>query len=130
MRGRRWGGVVLGGSAGFFLLPPLGAPEVSLRSPGGGYGLVNWLAIARDPVLLAALGTSLQIAVVTAVVVLALVVPTAVWVRLQIPGLAGALESATILPIVIPPVVMAAGIAFVQANLGGPVFRALFASST
>ena len=40
------------------------------------------------------------------------------------------LESATILPIVIPPVVMAAGIAFVQANLGGPVFRALFASST
>jgi len=27
-------------------------------------------------------------------------------------------------------VVMAAGIAFVQANLGGPVFRALFASST
>jgi putative spermidine/putrescine transport system permease protein len=44
--------------------------------------------------------------------------------------LPGALESATILPIVIPPVVMAAGIAFVQANLGGPVFRALFASST
>ncbi len=80
--------------------------------------------------LLAALGTSLQIAVLTAVVVLALVVPTAVWVRLQVPGLAGALESATILPIVIPPVVMAAGIAFVQANLGGPVFRALFASST
>ena len=61
---------------------------------------------------------------------LALVVPTAVWVRLRLPGLAGALESATILPIVIPPVVMAAGIAFVQANLGGPVFRALFASST
>ena len=129
-RGRRWRVVVLAVAAVYFLLPLLAAAEFSLRAPGGGYGLANWLAIASDPVLRAALGTSLQIAVVTAVVVLALVVPTAVWVRLRLPALAGVLESATILPIVIPPVVMAAGIAFVQANLGGPVFRTLFASST
>ena len=129
-RGRRWRVVVLALAAVYFLLPLLAAAEFSLRTPGGVYGLTNWLAIARDPVLIAALFTSLQIAVATAVLVLALVVPTAVWVRLRLPGLAGALESATILPIVIPPVVMAAGIAFVQANLGGPVFRALFASST
>ena len=129
-RGRRWRVVVLALAAVYFLLPLLAAAEFSLRAPGGGYGLANWVAIARDPVLFAALLTSLQIAVVTAVLVLALVVPTAVWVRLRLPGLAGVLESATILPIVIPPVVMAAGIAFVQANLGGPVFRALFASST
>ena len=122
--------VVLAIAAVYFLLPLLAAAEFSLRIPGAGYGLANWSAIATDPVLLTALATSLQIAVVTAVVVLALVVPTAVWVRLQLPGLAGVLESATILPIVIPPVVMAAGIAFVQANLGGPAFRALFASST
>lgn len=127
--GRRWRVVVLAIAAVYFLLPLLAATEFSLRAPGGGYGFANWLAIAVDPVLLAALGTSLRIAVVTAVVVLALVVPTAVWVRLQLPGLVGVLESATILPIVIPPVVMAAGIAFVQANLGGPVFRAPFASS-
>ncbi len=130
MKGRRWRAVVLAVAAVYFLVPLVAAAEFSLRALGGGYGLANWLAIAGDPVLLAALGTSLQIAVITAVVVLALVVPTAVWVRLQIPGLASALESATILPIVIPPVVMAAGIAFVQANLDGPVFRALFASST
>ena len=130
MRGRRWRVIVLTLAAVYFLLPLLAAAEFSLRAPGGGYGLANWVAIARDPVLITALLTSLQIAVVTAVLVLALVVPTVVWVRLRLPGLAGALESATILPIVIPPVVMAAGIAFVQANLGGPVFRALFASST
>ena len=106
MRGRRWRAVVLAVAAVYFLVPLLAAAEFSLRVPGAGYGLANWLAIAGDPVLLAALGTSLQIAVLTAVVVLALVVPTAVWVRLQVPGLAGALESATILPIVIPPVVM------------------------
>jgi len=130
VRGRRWRVVVLGLALVYFLVPLLSAAEFSLRTPGGGYGPANWLAVVRDPVLLTALATSLQIAVVTAVLVLALVVPTAVWVRLQLPGLAGALESATILPIIIPPVVMAAGIAFVQANLGGPVFRTLFASST
>ena len=130
MRRRRWRVVVLALAGVYFLLPLFAAAEFSLRTPGGGYGLANWLAIATDPVLLAALWTSLQIAVLTAALVLVLVVPTAVWVRLQIPGVAGAVETATILPIVIPPVVMAAGIAFVQANLGGPVFRALFASST
>jgi len=130
VRRRHWRVVVLALAAVYFLLPLLAAAEFSLRTPGGGYGLTNWLAIASDPVLLAALATSLQIAVITAVLVLVLVVPTAVWVRLQIPGVAGAVETATILPIVIPPVVMAAGIAFVQANLGGPVFRALLASST
>ena len=129
VRRRRWRVVVLALAAVYFLVPLLSAAEFSLRIPGGGHGLANWSAIASDPVLLAALATSLGIAVLTAVLVLALVVPTAVWVRLALPGLAGALESATILPIVIPPVVMAAGIAFVQANLGGPVFRALFASS-
>lgn len=130
MRRRRWRVVVLVIAAVYFLLPLFAAAEFSLRSPGGGYGAANWLAIAGDPVLIAALLTSLQIAVVTAVLVLILVVPTAVWVRLRLPGLAGALESATILPIVIPPVVMAAGIAFVQANLGGPGERTSCCSSS
>jgi putative spermidine/putrescine transport system permease protein len=130
MRGRRWRVVVLTLAAVYFLVPLLSAAEFSLRTPGGGYGFANYLAIVRDEVLFTSLLTSLQIAVFTAVLVLALVVPTAVWVRLRFPAVAGLLESATILPIVVPPVVMAAGIAFVQANLGGPVFRTLFASST
>ena len=49
-------------------LPPLvAAAEFSLRTPGGGYGLANWLAVVRDPVLVASLATSLRIAVLTAV---------------------------------------------------------------
>lgn len=129
MRGRRWRVVVLGLALVYFLVPLLSAAEFSLRIPGGGYGVANYLTIFGDEVLLSSLLVSLQIAVVTAVLVLLLVVPTAVWVRLRFPAAAALLESATILPIVVPPVVMAAGIAFVQANLGGPVFRTLFASS-
>jgi putative spermidine/putrescine transport system permease protein len=130
VRGRRWRVVVLALAAVYFLVPLLSAAEFSLRTPGGGYGFGNYLAIVRDEVLFTSLLTSLQIAVFSAVLVLVLVVPTAVWVRLRFPAVAGLLESATILPIVVPPVVMAAGIAFVQANLDGPVFRTLFASST
>jgi putative spermidine/putrescine transport system permease protein len=129
MRRRRWRAVVLGLAALYFLVPIISAAEFSLRTPGGGYGVANYLAVVRDEVLFSSLLVSLEIAVLTAVVVLLLVIPTAVWVRLRFPAAAGWLESATILPIVVPPVVMAAGIAFVQANLGGPVFRALFASS-
>lgn len=126
---RPWRIVVLGIAAVFFLVPLLAAAEFSLRIPGGGYGVANYLAVVRDEVVVSSLLVSLQIAVITAVAVLLLVVPTAVWVRLRFPAAAGLLESATILPIVVPPVVMAAGIAFVQANLDGPVFRTLFASS-
>jgi len=56
------------------------------------------------------------------------VVPTAVWVRLRLPSVAGLLETVTILPIVVPPVGMAAGLPFVQANLNTPLFNALFSS--
>lgn len=129
MRRRRWRVVVFALAALYFVAPLVAAAEFSLRTPGGGYGVANYLAIARDDVLLGSLLTSLLIAALTAVLVLALVVPTAVWVRLRFPTLAGVLESATILPIVVPPVVMAAGIAFVQAQVDGPVFRELFASS-
>jgi putative spermidine/putrescine transport system permease protein len=130
VRGRRWRVVVLGLAAGYFLVPLLSAPSSACAPPPGATAWRTYLAIARDDVLLDALLTSLRIAVLTAVGVLALVVPTAMWVRLRFPSVAGLLESATVLPIVVPPVVMAAGIAFVQANLDLPVFRSLFASST
>ncbi|MGE3289488.1 MAG: ABC transporter permease [Pseudonocardia sp.] len=126
---RPWRGIVLALAAVYFLIPLVAAAEFSLRV-GGGYGFANYLAVVRDSALFSSVLTSLGIALLTAALTLVLVVPTAVWVRLRLPGMSGLLESVTILPIVIPPVVMAAGIAFVQANLGGPVFRELFASST
>ncbi len=129
-RGRRWRVVVFTIAAIYFLVPLIAAGEFSLRKPAGGYGFANYLAVVNDPVLLASLLVSLQIAVFTAVLVLVLVIPTAVWVRLRFPSVAALLETATILPIVVPPVVMAAGIAFVQANLNTEPFRTLFASST
>ena len=72
MRGRRWRVVVLGLALVYFLVPLLSAAEFSLRIPGGGYGVANYLTIFGDEVLLSSLLVSLQIAVVTAVLVLLL----------------------------------------------------------
>jgi putative spermidine/putrescine transport system permease protein len=117
---RWWRWVVLALAAVYFVGPLAAAAEFSLRSGTGGYGVANYLEIVRDPALSASLGTSLQIGLATIVVTLALMLPTVVYVRLRHPRLALLLEGATVLPIVIPPVVMAAGMATVQAQAGAP----------
>jgi putative spermidine/putrescine transport system permease protein len=78
--------------------------------PSGKYGFGNYSQIVKNSALRDALLTSLEIAAITAVVVVALVLPTVVWVRLRAPKLTLLLEGITILPIVIPPVVLAAGL--------------------
>ena len=53
-----------------------------------------------------ALILSLKLALMTTVITLALMVPTTIYVHLRLPRLRRLLESITILPIVIPPVVL------------------------
>ena len=66
--------------------------------------IINNTAV-RSPLL-----TSLEIAVITAAIVIGLMLPTVVWVRLRKPEATAGMELVTLLPIVIPPVVMAAGL--------------------
>ena len=56
-------------------------------------------------------------------VVLLLMVPTVVFVRLRMPKLTILLDTVTILPIVIPPVVLAAGLYALQNNSGKTLSR-------
>jgi putative spermidine/putrescine transport system permease protein len=53
---------------------------------------------------------SLRLAAVTTVLVMALMVPTATYVHLRLPRLRRVLEFVTILPIVIPPIVLVLGV--------------------
>lgn len=57
-----------------------------------------------------ALGLSVRLAVITTVITLVLMVPTTVYVHLRLPGLRRLMEAITILPIVIPPVVLIVGV--------------------
>jgi putative spermidine/putrescine transport system permease protein len=53
---------------------------------------------------------SLRLALITTVITLVLLVPTIVYVHLRLPGLRRLMESVTILPIVIPPIVLIVGV--------------------
>jgi putative spermidine/putrescine transport system permease protein len=57
-----------------------------------------------------ALILSLKLAVITTVLTMALMVPTTIYVHLRLPRIRRLLESITILPIVIPPVVLIVGV--------------------
>src|SRR5229473_1854322 len=80
---------------GAFFLVPIGAMfEFSTRGNGvaAPRTLDAWTAIAKVPELLPAISVSLQLAAITAVAMLVLLLPTMVWVRLRIPGLSRIVE--------------------------------------
>jgi putative spermidine/putrescine transport system permease protein len=100
----------------FFLGPLVAAFKFSLVQSDGSYGFDNYLQIVKNAAIRSALITSLEISAITAVVVVVLMLPTVVWVRLRLPKVTLVLEGVTLLPIVIPPVVMAAGLEELQSN--------------
>ncbi len=96
----------------FFLLPLFAMLEFSTRGGlEGGRDLSAWRAIGDDPQLLDAIVTSLQLAVLTSVLMLVLLLPTMVWVHLRVPALRRVVEYLCLLPLVIPAVVLVVGIA-------------------
>ena len=100
----------------FFLGPLAAAFKYSLQQDKGGYGFANYGEIIKNHEVRSTLVTSLEIAVISAAIVIFLMLPTVVWVRLKKPKATTVMEFTTLLPIVIPPVVMAAGIQQYELN--------------
>jgi putative spermidine/putrescine transport system permease protein len=97
-----WRWLILILAAVYFLMPLYAA----IRFAGfGSFG-----AVIHQSGFTSALGLSVRLAVITTVITLVLVLPTAVYVHLRLPGLRRLLEGITILPIVIPPVVLIVGL--------------------
>ncbi len=125
---RWWRVIVLVIAALFFLAPIVSAIAFALEGDHGGVSFSNFGAFVTNSGVRSALLTSLEIGGLTMGVVLILMVPTVVFVRLRLPRLTLLLDSVTILPIVIPPIVMAAGLASLQSGSGQFLQKALFAS--
>ncbi len=94
----------------FFLVPLAAAFKYSLQQDKGGYGFANYSEIINNKAVRAPLVTSLEIAAISAAIVIVLMLPTVVWVRLKKPQATTFMEIVTLLPIVVPPVVLAAGL--------------------
>lgn len=115
-RGRtlaRWTVLVLVG--GYMLLPLVAMLDFSTRAPGGRRTLDPWLAIGGDDDLIEAIVVSLQIAALTVVGVLLLLVPTMTWAYLRVPRMKRPIEFLCLLPLAIPAIVLVVGIAPIYA---------------
>jgi putative spermidine/putrescine transport system permease protein len=123
-----WRVTILVLAAIFFLGPLVASVRFSLIQSNGKDGFGNYTQVLHDATLANALWTSLEIAALVTAIMLVLMLPTVVWVRLRLPRLAILIESVSVLPIVIPPIVMGAGLASLQLHAGTALDNVLFAS--
>ena len=106
---RLTGWIVLLFGLGYFFIPLLGLAEFSLRARRGVYSFDAYAKIIGDPEFQATFSYSVVMALVTIAMGVLIVVPTAFWVRLKIPWARPWVEFLTLLPLVIPAIVIVFG---------------------
>src|ERR1700750_2617514 len=97
-----WRWVVLLVAVVYFLLPLWAALRFA--------GISAFGSVISEPGFTTSLALSVRLAVITTLITIALMLPTTVYVHLRLPKLRRLLEGITILPIVIPPVVLIVGV--------------------
>lgn len=94
----------------YFFLPLLATFLFSLRGKKGVLGFTAYQHVFADPQFLKTFGFSLEMAALTVVVGLALIVPTAIWIQLKVPKAKLLIEILALMPFVIPPIILAFGL--------------------
>jgi putative spermidine/putrescine transport system permease protein len=98
---------------GAFFLIPIGAMfEFSTRgnSVTAPRNLDAWTNILKTPDLIDAIIASLELAAITSIVMLLLLLPTMVWVRLRLPSVNRIVEFLSLLPLTIPAIALVVGL--------------------
>ncbi len=108
---RVWRFVVLIIAAGYFLIPLWAAFRYSVwTGEGRGWTGTAYTQLVHSQGFGAAFWLSIQLALITTGVTLALMVPTTIYVHLRLPRMRRVMDFVTVLPIVIPPVVLILGV--------------------
>jgi putative spermidine/putrescine transport system permease protein len=94
----------------YFLIPLYAGLRFSFQNDAGQFSLYAVKAIPSQTGFSAAFFLSLRLAAVTTVLTIVLMVPTATYVHLKLPKMRRVLDFVTILPIVIPPIVLILGV--------------------
>ncbi len=102
-----WVAILIG--AVYFLVPLLGTLEFSLRMRRGVYSFDAYQSVFSDFQFRETFGYSMLMALLTIIFGMLLVVPTAYWVRLRLPQMRPVVEFVTLLPLVIPAIVIVFG---------------------
>ena len=101
-----WWLVFIGGVV-YFALPLIGTFAFSMRAIPT---FSAYTDILNDPLFFSSLGYSFVVGIITIIVSIALMVPTAFWVRLRMPRARPVVEFITLMPFVIPPIVLVFGL--------------------
>lgn len=113
-RGRRpagaWRWVVFVLAAVYFVIPLVAAGQFSLRDRAGHTSFAPYREIFSQPDFGSTLWLSIKLGVMTVLLTLVLVVPTVTFVQLRLPRWKRVIETITVLPLVIPPVVLVVGV--------------------
>ena len=117
----RWFAVLL--ATFLFALPLLGMLDFTTQGPGGvGRTADTWRTLVdvgtvttEYPALREGFLASVGLAIVTPLVMLAILVPTMTWVRLRLPGLSRTVEFICLLPLTVPAIVLVVGLTPVYA---------------
>jgi len=114
--GAWWAWLIFAAGALYFFVPLLATLEFSLRAcappnqPCTAPDLSAYSNVLQGEEFYEKFGYSILVGLVTIVVSLLIIVPTAYWVRLKLPRLRPIVGFVTLLPFVIPPVVLVFGL--------------------
>jgi putative spermidine/putrescine transport system permease protein len=94
-----------------FIVPIYSVVQFSLAGVQPGQSPFHWyLTVFDDPMFRSSFWLSIQISLETVAVSLVLMVPTVFWVHLRLPGLRPVMDLISILPFVVPPIVLVVGL--------------------
>lgn len=102
-----WGALIFG--LLYFFVPLGGLFEFSLKARRGVYSFDAYAKVLADPQFQQTFTYSVVMALVTIAIGVVLVVPTAFWVRLKMPWARPYVEFLTLMPLVIPAIVIVFG---------------------
>jgi putative spermidine/putrescine transport system permease protein len=108
-RNRSWAWITFAIGASYFLLPLIATVKFSLEIRKSGWTLDAYANVFADPRFQQTFGYSLLVGACTVLVGLLIVVPAAYYVRLRAPQLRPIIEFVTLLPLIVPAIVLVFG---------------------
>jgi putative spermidine/putrescine transport system permease protein len=107
--GRFWAWVAFALGAAYFFLPLIATLEFSMRMRRGVYSFDAYRIILGDLRFQQTFTYSVVVACLTILLGVLIVVPTAYWIRLRMPQIRPIVEFITLLPLIIPAIVIVFG---------------------
>jgi len=105
-----WSWLWIGLGVMYFLVPLLATLNFSLRAQRDTLSLTAYQNVFEDSRFFETFTFSLEMAVLTIVVSVLLIFPTAYWIQLRLPRLRPVMEFITLLPFVVPAIVLVFGL--------------------